>query len=115
MPKLTITGKELGCSELPSIVETHDGFTGYNSRNDVLKRHIDARVSGHVDNRLGDVNAKVRAGNYMEGTIGQMVLDKLNQIGKVTTSLPTEADRNPLVPGLGSSPDYYVTIQDSIE
>ena len=115
MPKLTITGKELGCSELPSIVETHDGFTGYNSRNDVLKRHIDARVSGHVDNRLGDVNAKVRAGNYMEGTIGQMVLDKLNQIGKVSINLPTEADRNPLVPGLGSSPDYYLTIQDSIE
>ena len=24
MPKLTITGKELGCSELPSIVETHE-------------------------------------------------------------------------------------------
>ena len=37
MPKLTITGKELGCSELPSLVETHEGFTGYNSRNDVLK------------------------------------------------------------------------------
>lgn len=115
MPKLTITGKELGCSELPSIVETNDGFTGYTSRNDVLKKHIDARIGGHVDNRLGDVNARVRAGNYMEGPIGKMVLDKLNQIGKVTTEIPIEADRNPLVPGLGSSPDLYLTVQDSIQ
>ena len=115
MPKLTITGKELGCSELPSIVETNDGFTGYTSRNDVLKRHIDARIGGHVDNRLGDVNARVRAGNYMEGPIGKMVLDKLNQIGKVSTEIPIEADRNPLVPGLGSSPDLYLTVQDSIQ
>lgn len=114
MPKFTETGKELGCSELPSIVETNEGFTGYQDRNSILEKHITVRKGGHYDDLGLNANSKVRAGNYLESPIAKMVQDFLNLYGKVQLIEPTGAERNDLVPGLGSSPDYFIQIDDSI-
>tara|TARA_B100000287_G_scaffold403195_1_gene424811 strand:+ start:20541 stop:21470 length:930 start_codon:yes stop_codon:yes gene_type:complete len=77
MPKLTITGSEIGSSETPAIVLGNDG---YNANQDILQRHRDARNKvERIDSHKRKKNALIR-GDHLEPSVANWALDELKFI-----------------------------------
>lgn len=97
--KRTVTGQELGASEMSTLLGH-----GYGTPNDVLKRHVDAQGGKESVSPPSDV---MKFGLYCEDGIRKWVEDELDV---TIESEPSNCDtpgvmRNPEVPGLGASLD----------
>lgn len=112
MPKLTITGKEIGSSEGGPIVMGKDDF---NTRDDILKRHklAVAGVETIQEARINK-NALMR-GNNLEGGVADWFLEHISEeLPGATLAEPAKAYRKE-EHRIASSIDRILFIPDGME
>ena len=112
MPKMTVTGQELGCSELPDIVLLK---TVYGDRQKVWQKHHNALNGVEVIDDIMFENARNR-GNFLEkGTAdwGLHILKQQETCKNITMSQPKQALRMEDIK-LGASLDFILDVKGSV-
>jgi hypothetical protein len=112
MPKLTVTGKELGSSEGGPIVMGRDDF---NTRDDILKRHkLAAQGVETIEQAQRNKQALMR-GTHLEHGIADWFLEAISEeLPGSTLTEPAEAYRDEEA-RMGASIDRILTLPEGSE